>query len=80
MLAIPVFVHTMENGKVYVANYNYGTVSVINTTTNVVVANVGVDPTQVSSQPVGASGCTGRTARCYENLFSEPGQWIGDQH
>jgi YVTN family beta-propeller protein len=43
--AVPVFVHTMENGKVYVANYNYGTVSVINTTTDVVVANVGVDPT-----------------------------------
>jgi YVTN family beta-propeller protein len=44
VFAVPVFVHTTENGKVYVANYNYGTVSVINSTTNLVVANVGVDP------------------------------------
>ena len=44
VFALPVFVHTTENGKVYVANYNYGTVSVINTSTNLVVANVGVDP------------------------------------
>jgi YVTN family beta-propeller protein len=43
--AVPVFVNTTENGKVYVANYNYGTVSVINTATNVVAANIGVDPT-----------------------------------
>jgi YVTN family beta-propeller protein len=44
ILALPVFVHTTENSKVYVANYNYGTVSVINASTNVVIANVGVDP------------------------------------
>jgi DNA-binding beta-propeller fold protein YncE len=42
--ATPVFVHTTENGKIYVANYNYGTVSVISTVSNVVVANIGVDP------------------------------------
>jgi DNA-binding beta-propeller fold protein YncE len=54
--ATPVFVHTAENGNVYVANYNYGTVSVINTTANIVVANVGVDPTaaipNVNANPV----------------------------
>jgi YVTN family beta-propeller protein len=44
IIAVPVFVHTTENGKIYVANYNYGTVSVINTVSNVVVANVGVAP------------------------------------
>jgi DNA-binding beta-propeller fold protein YncE len=42
--AMPVFVTTTENGNIYVANYNYGTVSVISTASNVVVANVGVDP------------------------------------
>jgi YVTN family beta-propeller protein len=52
VLAIPVFVHTTENGKVYVANYNYGTVSVINTSTNLVVANVGVDPTKSIPNPL----------------------------
>ena len=46
ILAVPVFVSTTENGKVYVANYNYGTVSVISTSSNLVLANVGVDPTQ----------------------------------
>ncbi len=54
--AVPVFVHTTENGKVYVANYGYGTVSVISSNTNLVVANVGVDPTQAipnsAAQPV----------------------------
>jgi YVTN family beta-propeller protein len=50
-LAIPVFIQTAENGKVYVANYNYGTVSVINTAGNQVVANVGVDPTQSIPNP-----------------------------
>jgi YVTN family beta-propeller protein len=38
----PVFVHTTENGNVYVANYAGGTVSVINTTSNVVTATVSV--------------------------------------
>jgi len=59
ILAVPVFVHTTENGNVYVANYNYGTVSVINTTSNLVVANVGVDPTQpipnLAAHPVALS-------------------------
>ena len=42
--AMPVFVATTENGNVYVANYNFGTVSVINTTADLVTANIGVDP------------------------------------
>jgi YVTN family beta-propeller protein len=42
--AIPVFVATAENGNVYVANYNFGTVSVISTSSDLVTANIGVDP------------------------------------
>ena len=45
ILANPIFVTSTEAGKVYVANYNYGTVSVINTGTNVVIDNINVtDP------------------------------------
>ena len=43
-LANPIFVTTTEADKVYVANYNYGTVSVINTGTNVVIDNINVAP------------------------------------
>lgn len=40
----PVFVHSTESSKMYVANAGNGTVSVINTTSDVVVATVAVDP------------------------------------
>src|SRR5579864_8886421 len=42
--SVPVFVHSTENGKMYVANSGNGTVSVINTTSDVVVNTVAVDP------------------------------------
>jgi len=42
----PVFVHTTENAKMYVANFGNGTVSVINTNSDVVVNTVAVDPSQ----------------------------------
>jgi YVTN family beta-propeller protein len=45
--AKPVFVHTTENAKVYVANFGTNSVSVINTMSNVVTANV-----QVGTHPV----------------------------
>ena len=40
----PVFVHGTENGRMYVADSGNGTVSVINTATNVVIQSVPVDP------------------------------------
>src|SRR5579864_188169 len=40
----PVFVNSTENGKMYVANSGNGTISVINATSDVVVATVAVDP------------------------------------
>jgi YVTN family beta-propeller protein len=40
----PVFVHTTENASVYVANYGYGTVSVVSITSNVVTATIPMDP------------------------------------
>lgn len=43
-LSEPVFVHTAENGKMYVANSGNGTVSVINAVSDVVVRDVSVDP------------------------------------
>jgi YVTN family beta-propeller protein len=43
--SLPVFVHTTENSRVYVANYGSGTVSAINTATNVVATTISVDPT-----------------------------------
>lgn len=42
--AAPVFVHTRETGRVYVADSGNGTVSIINTTSNVVVLTVPVNP------------------------------------
>jgi YVTN family beta-propeller protein len=42
--ATPVFVHTRELGKMYVADSGNGTVSIINTTSNVVVQTVAVNP------------------------------------
>jgi YVTN family beta-propeller protein len=42
--SLPVFVNSTENGKMYVANSGNGTVSVINTTSDVVVNTVAVDP------------------------------------
>jgi YVTN family beta-propeller protein len=42
--SVPVFVNSTENGKMYVANSGNGTVSVINTTSDVVVNTVAVDP------------------------------------
>src|SRR6266851_5049018 len=49
----PVFVHTTENGNVYVANYAGGTISVINTTANVVTAtvSVGTHPVALAELP-----------------------------
>ncbi len=49
----PVFVHTTENGNVYAANYAGGTVSVINTTSNVVTATaaVGTHPVALAELP-----------------------------
>jgi YVTN family beta-propeller protein len=41
----PVFVHTTENGTVYVANYSYGTVAAISTANNVVSRMAPADPT-----------------------------------
>lgn len=41
----PLFVHSTENGKMYTANSGNGTISVINTSSDVVVATVAVDPT-----------------------------------
>jgi len=40
----PVFVHSTETGKMYVADAANGTVSMINTTSNVVVQTIPVDP------------------------------------
>lgn len=40
----PVFVNSTENGNMYVANSGNGTVAVINATSDVVVAEVAVDP------------------------------------
>jgi len=40
----PVFVHSTENGKMYVANAGNGTVAVINAVSDVVIAEVAVDP------------------------------------
>jgi YVTN family beta-propeller protein len=49
----PVFVASTENGKMYVANAGNGTVSVINTTSDVVVSTVAVDPAFAQSpQPL----------------------------
>ena len=42
--AMPVFVHTTENGRVYVADQGNGTVSIISATSNVVIQTVAVDP------------------------------------
>jgi YVTN family beta-propeller protein len=47
----PVFVHTTENGTVYVANYGYGTVAAISTTNNVVSRMIPADPRQPTSTP-----------------------------
>lgn len=40
----PLFVNSTENGKMYVANSGNGTVSAINSTSDVIVATVAVDP------------------------------------
>ncbi len=58
--SVPVFVHTTESSRVYVANYGLGTVSAINTATNVVSTTISVDPSlpnnpvtpDLTSQPV----------------------------
>ncbi|HZR55371.1 MAG TPA: beta-propeller fold lactonase family protein [Terriglobales bacterium] len=42
--SLPVFVHTTENSRVYAANYGFGTVSAINTATNVVNTTISVNP------------------------------------
>ena len=42
--SVPVFVTSTEQGKMYVANSGNGTVSVINTTSDVVVNTIAVDP------------------------------------
>jgi YVTN family beta-propeller protein len=42
--SVPVFVHTTESSRVYVANYGLGTVSAINTGTNVVSTTISVNP------------------------------------
>ncbi|MBV9574112.1 MAG: YncE family protein, partial [Acidobacteriales bacterium] len=49
----PVFAATTENARVYVANAGSGTISVINTSSDVVVATVAVDPAFAGSpQPL----------------------------
>ena len=49
----PVFAATTENARMYVANAGNGTISVINTTSDVVVATVPVDPAFAASpQPL----------------------------
>jgi len=52
----PIFVHTTENGTVYVANFGTGTVAAISTANNVVSKTIRVDPTQpppdATSKPV----------------------------
>jgi len=54
--SLPVFVHTTENGTVYVADSGTGTVAAISTANNVVGKIIQVDPTQTlpdsSSKPV----------------------------
>jgi DNA-binding beta-propeller fold protein YncE len=45
----PVFVHTTENGTVYVANYSYGTVAAISTANNVVSTMAPADPSHSTS-------------------------------
>jgi YVTN family beta-propeller protein len=40
----PVFVNSTEAGRMYVANFGNGTISVINTQSDVVIATVAVDP------------------------------------
>jgi YVTN family beta-propeller protein len=47
----PVFVHTTENGKVYVANFGTGTVAAISTSSNVVTNIIRVDPSQPVPDP-----------------------------
>jgi YVTN family beta-propeller protein len=47
----PVFVHTTENGNVYVANFGFGTVSAISTTSNGVIATIPMDPAAPVSVP-----------------------------
>jgi YVTN family beta-propeller protein len=42
--SMPVFVHTAESSRVYVANYGLGSVSAINTGTNVVATTISVNP------------------------------------
>lgn len=42
--SVPVFLNTTEAGKMYVANSGNGTVAVIDTTSDVVMAEVAVDP------------------------------------
>lgn len=42
--SLPVFVHSTENTRMYVADSGDGTVSIINTSTNIVVQTVPVDP------------------------------------
>jgi YVTN family beta-propeller protein len=47
----PSFVHSTENARMYVADSANGTVSVINTSSNVVVQTVAVDPSQSQPDP-----------------------------
>jgi YVTN family beta-propeller protein len=49
--SIPVFVHTTENGSVYVANFGYGTVSAVSITSNAITATIPMDPTVPVTAP-----------------------------
>lgn len=40
----PVFVHSTENGRMYIADSGNGTVSVVDSSTNVVIQTIAVDP------------------------------------
>lgn len=48
----PSFVHSTENGRMYVTDSANGTVSIINTSSDVVVQTIAVDPSQPQFQPV----------------------------
>lgn len=49
--ASPIFVHTTENGRIYVADAGDGTVSVINAFSDVLIATVAVDPAFSANSP-----------------------------
>lgn len=50
--AVPVFVHSTENARMYVADKGNGTVSILSATANVVIQTVAVDPKFSGNPPL----------------------------